>query len=589
MPIYTIQTPDGRKLKIEAADGATAMAGAQDWSAKNGKKSAPRNGWGKAADVMANFNRGLLIGDEMAAGVDTAVNFLSGKSASFDKSLAKQRGMEEQGMRDSRTASNLARGTGAAATVAVPGAPMLQGARAANIARGAVAGATEGAAYGLLDAGTLKERVKAARTSAGSGAVVGGALGTIAPAAARATVSAKAGKLTDQEILAAEGVLMTPGQRKGKLARAVEERMTSAPILGDAISDAQERSIESLNRAVHNRALKEIGAELPSDVRPGHEAVRFTQQAFDKAYGDLIPTGGVKIDEPFDSAMQEIAPDLADLTEPAQKQVATILKNRVFNRVEDGGMDGETFKRVESELTAQIGRFSGATDPDQRAVGQILGTVRDELREAAARQNPEFAASKGKIDRGYATLVQAETAASKAGTEGGMFTPKQFEAAIRAGDKSVRKRRMAGGEALNQDLATAAVNVLSNRTPDSGTAERIAQMVGGGAMGAGALNIMLNPATAIPTLGAGAVGAGTLALASLPYRKAAQEAASKALQSKAGSRAQEAAIAELRRMAADNPQVQQLLREVEKQVRRGVIAQGQSSRAASNMLATSPQ
>lgn len=36
MPIYTIETPNGRKLKIEAADEATALAGAEEWHAQNG-------------------------------------------------------------------------------------------------------------------------------------------------------------------------------------------------------------------------------------------------------------------------------------------------------------------------------------------------------------------------------------------------------------------------------------------------------------------------------------------------------------------------------------------------------------------------
>jgi hypothetical protein len=38
MSIFTIQTPDGRKLKIEAADEATAIRGAQEWSAANPAK-----------------------------------------------------------------------------------------------------------------------------------------------------------------------------------------------------------------------------------------------------------------------------------------------------------------------------------------------------------------------------------------------------------------------------------------------------------------------------------------------------------------------------------------------------------------------
>lgn len=41
MPIYTIGTPDGRKLKIDAPDEATALRGAEEWSAANAAPVAP--------------------------------------------------------------------------------------------------------------------------------------------------------------------------------------------------------------------------------------------------------------------------------------------------------------------------------------------------------------------------------------------------------------------------------------------------------------------------------------------------------------------------------------------------------------------
>lgn len=162
-----------------------------------------RNAWGRAADVVANLNASIPLADEFAAGVDTAVNFLSGKPADIRQSMAKQRQMEERGMQNDRTASNLARGTGLAATMAVPGAPMVQGARGANIARGAVAGATEGALYGLTDRGSLKERVGAANKGAALGGVLGGVAGALIPAT-RATKAAKPKPVPLDELQAAK-------------------------------------------------------------------------------------------------------------------------------------------------------------------------------------------------------------------------------------------------------------------------------------------------------------------------------------------------------------------------------------------------
>lgn len=42
MPVYTIQTPEGRKLKIEAADEATAIKGAEEWSATQKPAAQPK-------------------------------------------------------------------------------------------------------------------------------------------------------------------------------------------------------------------------------------------------------------------------------------------------------------------------------------------------------------------------------------------------------------------------------------------------------------------------------------------------------------------------------------------------------------------
>lgn len=42
MPVYTIETPDGRRLKIEADDEATAIRGAEEWSAGNAQTNEQR-------------------------------------------------------------------------------------------------------------------------------------------------------------------------------------------------------------------------------------------------------------------------------------------------------------------------------------------------------------------------------------------------------------------------------------------------------------------------------------------------------------------------------------------------------------------
>jgi hypothetical protein len=76
MPTFTIQTPEGKKLKIEAPDQATALRGAEEWSAQNAggrRKSglsgviddlteAPKAAWKNVADKYSAYSKGAEDG-----------------------------------------------------------------------------------------------------------------------------------------------------------------------------------------------------------------------------------------------------------------------------------------------------------------------------------------------------------------------------------------------------------------------------------------------------------------------------------------------------------------------------------------------
>jgi hypothetical protein len=170
--------------------------------------SLPNNPIGQMTGFMAQVNRGLGIGDEMAAGAATLGNVISGKRPSgvsladlFKGNLEHQRQLEAGYENVHPHLSALGRGTGMAATVALPGAAQgsalsgvnmaMQGSRLGNIARGAIAGGLTGSAFAAADAGTPEERLRAAGEAArnpivlalGAGA---GALGSVAPKAASA-------------------------------------------------------------------------------------------------------------------------------------------------------------------------------------------------------------------------------------------------------------------------------------------------------------------------------------------------------------------------------------------------------------------
>lgn len=552
-----------------------------------------RNLFGEVTGAMANVNRGLGIGDELQAAGATAEGFITGRHRfgldkpgnpiannlgvikdAFNAELGGQRKQEDTYAADRPRTAALARGTGMAATAAVPAGNsanlFAQGSRVANMARGAVTAGGQAALYAAADRGTARERLGTASKAAtdpvtlGLGAA-GGALATPRRVKAPEPVN------PDVELLASEGVQLTHGQMRGKVAKTAEEAATSIPFGGDRIVARQTEGQESFNRAVLNRALKPIGESIPDGVAPGTASVKYAGDKLSAAYKKVLPEGTIKPDARFIANVRKIGPTAETMSDGAQKDLARILDKRVTSiSAADGGvLDGKRFKQIETGLDFEINRYSGSADPDHVAMTEALKTVRDSLADLAVRQNPKFAQEKAAIDRGWATLAQAEKAASTRGAEGGVFTPKQFAGAINAGDKRIRRRGIARGEALNQDLALAGERILSNKTPDSGTGRRVAQMAISGGGGAAAL---ANPVSVLPMVA-------TIGGTSAAYSPRAVEIANRLLGERIAGQEQRSLLAELANEAANDPAARELYQQVAARLSRAAGVAG-GARAA---------
>lgn len=187
--------PPDKRAAYEEAQRRGLISGAQR------RRSAVENVTG----FMANVNRGLGIGDEMAAGAQTAVNLFAGRAKlpgtmttadlvagrrdivqDFKRNMAAQRQIEDTFAAEKPRAAALGRGTGMAATVAVPAGNtanlFAQSGRAVNAARAATLAGAQGAAYAAADRGTAAERLGAAAEAARDPLTLG--LGAVGGAAA---------------------------------------------------------------------------------------------------------------------------------------------------------------------------------------------------------------------------------------------------------------------------------------------------------------------------------------------------------------------------------------------------------------------
>ncbi len=358
-------------------------------------------------------------------------------------------------------------------------------------------GALQGGAFGALQpvADTANESYGTQKAGQVGYGMLGGAA---APAIANAVGGVIAPRLAEgANALREVGVKLTPGQALGGGFKALEDKLTSVPLLGDLIKNAQRGSVEDFNRAAYQRALDPIGEKVTAPV--GREAIEQVSDKLSAAYNNLLPKMTFAADQQFQSDMANVAQVATGLAEPQFKQLGKILENDLLRHMTpQGTMNGESLKKVENALTQKAKTYQSSAVGSERELGDAISTVLQSVRSTLERSNPEYAAELAKINQGYANYARIRQAAAMTGAEHGIFTPAQLQNAVKATDKSVAKGNFAKGNALMQDLSEAGKSVIGNQYPDSGTAGRlIANGIVGSALGGGTMAGAINPAALV--------------------------------------------------------------------------------------------
>lgn len=370
---------------------------------------------------------------------------------------------------------------------------------------------TGGAVMGMAQPVTQGDYWTEKGKQAGVGAISGGVTNLAASGLARVI---KPKSSPEVQALLKEGVTPTPGQALGGLAKTTEEKMSSLPIVGDAIRAGQKRGVDQFNRAVMDRALAPLSKKLPKDVPVGREALNYVDDVVSKEYNELLPKLGGKLDRQF---MKEVN-GLKSLAQsmPADKadQLNRILDREVIGRFTQSGLaNGHTLKDIESKLGSMAKGYMRSSDYDQRTLGSALRETQEALRKMLERNNPKHRGQLKSVNKAYAHYKRAERAMSYVGADDGVFTPAQFNSAVKALDVSKDKKLFAKGKAFDQDFAAAGKNVLGGKYPDSGTAGRLM-------LNAAAVGGVVGGATSVSPYALGAAGLGVL-----PYMPGFQRAA----------------------------------------------------------------
>lgn len=308
-------------------------------------------------------------------------------------------------------------------------------------------------------------------------AATGWAVGKLLGAAGNSLMNVVSPQLAKgAKFLSDQGISLTPGQAMGGYLKSLEDKLTSFPVLGNAINEARGKGIEDLNRAAYQRVLgplEEAGFSAKMPERVGREGVASITDAVKGAYNSVVPKLKLVVDDQLASEMASLRDMAAKGLPPAQlNEFNRVMKNVVDPNIVNGQSSGKFLQGMLEDLSSKASGYSADASFAERQLGDALKTVEQQLRTALERSNPEFAAQLSGINKAFANLARIQSAAQSAGAKEGVFSADQLAAAVRGGDDTARNNAYAQGKALMQDLSDPAKSVLPSSIPNSGTADR---------------------------------------------------------------------------------------------------------------------
>ena len=380
----------------------------------------------------------------------------------------------------------------------------LVGSAPATLASSVGRGAVMGGMYGLGgDVGSGKSAQDMA-IDTGLGTATGAVLGGVTHGLGSLLKGATRGP--DEQLLADEGVPLTMGQSLGGTAKTLEDASTHIPLLGNAIKARQADAVTGFNTATYNRVLEPLNISYDPKGPVGNEGIdtvgKIIGDAYDKAYDGATIAKTPTVLDGIDSATNEAANLL-----PKDKvaQIQSNINRLVTSKFDENGLLNSNDFQIAKNFFAEQSRAPATASLEDRAAAKAYGNVVDALKGGISETDPERGAMLDAADNAYMRFVRVSNAASSnaASVKGGLFTPSQLGASLRAADNSVRKGDFARGLAPMQDLAQAGQRVLPSSIPDSGTATR-------GLIEAAPWLLAGAATRPVETMGAGAaLGAGT--------------------------------------------------------------------------------
>jgi len=332
-----------------------------------------------------------------------------------------------------------------------------------------------GTSMGIYGAATNPDRMEGA-IAGGAGGAAGHAL---VDGAARIINPAVSGAVKG---LLEKGVPLTTGQRLGGVAKKLEEKAVSIPLVGDLIGSRHKEVVEAYARNVIDDALKPIGAAVPKVYKTGRESMNYANKQISKEYDEVLEQMPIVADDIHDAEianLRNMAKSLPPKEAAAFEQIISTKLDRALDNPTRTIL-GNTYKGIMSDIRTQAKKAQKSPGYYETQLGDALMEAHRALRAIGERQHPDLAKRLANTDMAYAQARVIDGAGSMLGAADGSFSPAQLLNSIKA---NAGKKRFAEGSGFNQTATEQAKGVISPTVNNSGTADRllVAALAGAGA------------------------------------------------------------------------------------------------------------
>lgn len=272
---------------------------------------------------------------------------------------------------------------------------------------------------------------------------------------------------------------LTVGQQYGGVPKSLEDAATSVPFVGDIINARRGESVLDFNDA----AFRTVAGQ---SIGSGNSGLQTLGDLRKKAYDDAVAGKTFDLNDPiFTQDMADALAARSRLTDDLAKDFDVAIKNSLGGTPtgRTGDITGEDYQQ---SMRALIGYANAAKKPGfEEDFRNALRGVRDTLRGAVDRQDPDIVPGLSAADKIYRGEKVLEDAVSRAkmdptGLGADVFTPGNLTQAVAAS-----KRKFDGPMSL-EEISQLAQNVIPSKLPDSGTARRAA-LAGLGTVGLGGI------------------------------------------------------------------------------------------------------